>query len=575
MGNTDKQKSVKLAGIIGSEGASIAKAYVFKKSIEVEKKSITDDKIESELERLDVAIEMTRKDIETTQTKALEEHGEKYAAIFDSHLLMLDDPQFKPKMIATVKQQKVNVESVVKETIDNLKKIFSAIEDPYLRERAIDIKDVGDRLLRHLMGLDEPACEIGKAPYILVAQELTPGEILDFAKGNLKGVCLDSGGATSHVAILAGALSIPSVFGLSNFSMIVRTGDAVLIDTRDGCKVILNPSKKAVHDLQASLVAVESKDELSDTTKDGYKVKIGANVARTEELDLLNSENIRRIGLFRSEFMFMEGVDLPSEKFQREVYTKVVKTASEMAVIRTIDIGSDKPLKYLPFPHEENPAMGFRSIRFSLSRTDILLPQLRAILSAAKYGNCKIIFPMVSTVSELAQISEVYEQAVDEVKPEIVPEWGIMVEVPSAVFMMEDIAKYTKYISLGTNDLLQFFYGIDRTNEKLVNLASPLNVSFLRLLFTCVAAAKAEEITIGICGEMASSPAGFFALLGIGVDEFSMRPAAINSIKRLIPKINKRETTKFIQEILTIGNDVIISDEISKAFPDLKKYIKG
>jgi phosphoenolpyruvate-protein kinase (PTS system EI component) len=208
-----------------------------------------------------------------------------------------------------------------------------------------------------------------------------------------------------------------------------------------------------------------------------------------------------------------------------------------MAVLRSIDIGADKPLKYIPFPSEENPAMGFRSIRFSLSREDILVPQLRAMIKAAQKGNSRIIFPMVSTVSELKAISELYERIVSELEIEKAPEWGIMVEVPSAIFMMEDIAKYTKYISLGTNDLLQFFYGIDRTNEKLANLANPLCVPFLRLIFTCFAAAKAEGIKVGVCGEMAANPAGFFSLLGIGLDEFSMQPSAIPTIKRLIPLI--------------------------------------
>lgn len=573
MGKTDYAESVKLKGIIGSKGASVAKAYVFKKSIDVKQKAINENAIETELQRLDAAIELTRQDILTTQKRANEEHGEKYAAIFDSHLLMLDDPQFKPKMVATLKKQKVNVESIVKKTIDDLQAIFSAIEDPYLRERAIDIKDVGDKLLRHLMGLEGPAHEIGNDPYILIAQEVTPSEILDFAKGNLQGVCLDSGGATSHVAILAGALNIPSVFGLSALSMAVRTGDMVLIDTRHDCKIIIKPSKEIAEELKASLDNTETLSELSDITKDNYKVKIGANIARTEELRLLTKNNIRRIGLFRSEFMFMESIDLPSEKFQREIYKKVVETADEMAVLRTIDIGSDKPLKYVPFPHEENPAMGFRSIRFSLSRKDILLPQLRAMISAAQHGNCRIIFPMVSTVSELALISEFYKIAVEQVKPKIIPKWGIMVEVPSAIFMMEDIAKYTDYISLGTNDLLQFFYGIDRTNDKLADLASPLSVPFLRLIFTCVAAAKAEEITVGICGEMASDPAGFIALLGIGVDEFSMQPSSIPLVKSLIPSISKKETSTFIQQILTTGEDVDIRSEIIKAFPQISKYI--
>lgn len=550
MSETAEKQSVILKGIVGSPGACLARSYVFRKRIEVKRVEIGEDQIDAEIERFDAAVKMTATDIQSFRKKAEERHGEKYAAIFDSHLLMLEDSQFGPKLIAKLRKEKVNVESIVSDTVDQLHKAFSAIEDPYLRERAIDIKDVGGRLLRHLMGLQGPAAEIGDKPYVLVAQEVTPSEMLDFAKGKLRGICLDTGGATSHVAILAGALGIPSVFGLTNFSLVARTGEQILLDTRHDCRLVLNPDDNEVAHYSASLEKVKPAKNLADTTADGWRLQIAANIVRDEELPALEPLKIRRIGLFRSEFIFMESVDLPSEKFQTEIYRRVVEAAPDMAVLRTIDIGSDKPLRYVPLANEENPAMGFRSVRFSLARPDIIEPQLRAMIRAAQSGNCRIIFPMVSVQAELAAIDELYRRVVAEVKPAKVPEWGVMLEVPSAVFMLADIARYTRYISLGTNDLLQFFFAVDRTNEKLAGLADMLSLPFLRLIGQCVSEAQRHGIRVGVCGEMASDPLGFIALLGLGVDEFSMRPAALHNIMALIPQLSRVLARGIMQSML-------------------------
>jgi phosphoenolpyruvate-protein kinase (PTS system EI component) len=313
---------------------------------------------------------------------------------------------------------------------------------------------------------------------------------------------------------------------------------------------VLNPDVAEIARFNDSLEKTGQDKVLSDRTADGWRLNIAANIVRSEELPALEQLGVQRIGLFRSEFIFMESVDLPSEKFQTEVYTRVVTAAPKMAVLRTIDIGSDKPLRYVPLAHEENPAMGFRSVRFSLSRPDIIEPQLRAMIRAAQAGNCRIIFPMVSVLSELAEIDALYRRIVAEVKPEKVPEWGIMLEVPSAVFMLADIARYTRYISLGTNDLLQFFFAVDRTNEKLAGIADMMSLPFLRLMSLCVNEAQRHSIKVGICGEMASDPYGFVALLGLGVDEFSMRPAALKNIMALIPQISREQARAVVQSML-------------------------
>jgi phosphoenolpyruvate-protein kinase (PTS system EI component) len=262
-------------------------------------------------------------------------------------------------------------------------------------------------------------------------------------------------------------------------------------------------------------------------------------------------------------------MDLPSEGYQESIYRQVVETGSAQSVLRTIDIGSDKPVRYLPFPPETNPAMGFRSIRFALARPDVFEPQLRAMVRAAAGKPCRIIFPMVSTGEELLQLAELYSRVVDRVGVDRAPEWGIMVEVPSAMFMMEEIARHTRYISLGTNDLLQFFFGVDRTNERLAGLASPLSLPFLRLLFYGISTAAGEEVTVGICGEMASDPTGFLVLLGMGIREFSMRPSAIPIIRAMIPRIRARDLQQCVQELLAAGRPVDIAGELRQAFPEL------
>ncbi|MBR4330156.1 MAG: phosphoenolpyruvate--protein phosphotransferase, partial [Candidatus Riflebacteria bacterium] len=481
-------------GIIGSCGTCVAHSYVFKKRIEVERRTITEEQIPEEIQRLDFAIKKTADDIQNFRKSAEERHGEKYAAIFDSHLLMLEDPQFRPKLVSRIEKDRINVESAVRERIDEIHKQFSAIADPYLRERAIDIKDVGDRLLRHLLGLDEPADKVDSKPYVLVAQEVTPSELLDFARGELRGICLDTGGATSHVAILSDALGIPSIFGLNDFSEKVNTGDVLIIDTRNSPKIIVNPKSEVIAAFEETLEKDSSSLKKSETTADGIELHIGANVARVEEIPTLQKLGVKHIGLFRSEFVFMESLDSPSEKYQTEVYTELVKGVPGTVVLRTLDVGSDKPLKYLPLNDENNPAMGFRSIRFSLSRPDVLEPQLRAMIKAAQYGNCRILFPMVSLPGELKKISELFNKIVDEIKPEKVPEWGIMLEVPSTAFMLNEIAKYTNYISVGTNDLMQFFFAIDRTNEKLSGYADFLSMPFMRFLNQFVSEAVKLDI---------------------------------------------------------------------------------
>ncbi len=561
-----------LSGIVGSKGVCTGRAYVFKRRIEVKKVFVPPDQIDRELERLDHAIELTRRDILAAQKEAFDKHGAKYAAIFESHLLMLTDPQFKPQMVRKLKAEKVNVESIVRETVDALHVAFALIPDPYLRERAIDIKDVGDRILRHLMGLEGPLKEIGNEPYILIAHEITPSELLEFAKGPLQGICLDTGGATSHVAILANALGIPSVFGMGELSRVARTGDRIHLDTRQEGRVILHPDETITPGPTSDPATSAGRHEppQSHVTADGVPLHLGVNIARVEELPCLERLQIDRIGLFRSEFLFMESIDLPSETFQEQIYRQVTAAGRKMTVLRTIDIGSDKPVKYIPFPHETNPAMGFRSIRFSLSRPDLLLPHVRAMVRAAAHTPARIIFPMVSTPAELDGIANLYQKVLDEVQPAHAPEWGIMVEVPSAIFMMEQIARHTRYISLGTNDLLQFFYAMDRTNERLDTHAHPLCLPFLRLLFYGVSVAKGEGITVGICGEMASDPAGFLTLLGIGLEEFSLRPGAVGPIRRLIPRLDRRTVVSFIQQHLAEGDLTDLRPAILATFPAVR-----
>lgn len=571
--------SMNLKGIPISSGKCLAKAWVYKKRIDVNKTNIPEEKIQYEIERLEKAIELTKQDILNAQHEAKIKHGDKYAAIFDSHLLMLSDPQFKPKIIKKIQTEKINVESVVKEIVDEIHAKFLKIQDPYLRERAIDIKDVGDKLLRHLSGYKSASVEFENEDFILVAEDLTPTELIEFSKQRLAGLCLDSGGTTSHVAILANALGIPAVFGLINLSQVAHTGDLIFIDAFNEGNVVLNPSEEIIKftmlsctDKTMNTYSTENHTNKAILTKDNFRINLAANIVRIEELKYLAELNIKRIGLFRSEFIFMESLDLPSEQYQEQIYKQVVDASSELTVLRILDIGSDKPLKYLPLPTEANPAIGYRSIRFLLSREDILLPQLKAMIKAGDGKNCKILFPMVSTLSELVQINNLYQKALDIVQPQNPPSWGIMLEVPSIAFMLEQVAKYTNFISIGTNDLMQFFYAVDRTNERLNYYTSALTLPFLRFLYYIVSTALAEGLTVSTCGELASSVDGFIALVGLGLQDISVRPNAIGKIKKIIPLISRSDVVEFIQSILISSDVYDVKPLIQKNYEFIREY---
>lgn len=547
--------------VVGSKGFCLAKAYVFKKRLHVERRNITTADVDSEIARLDLAMQKTAEDISKSKNKAEKRHGKEYAAIFDSHMLMLEDPSFKPNMIANLKKNLVNIETIVNEAVMNIQKRFLLIPDPYLRERAIDIKDVGNIILRHLIGLGGPAEEINNEPYVLIAEEVTPSELLEFSSGKLKGVCLESGGATSHVAILADALSIPSVFGVRKLTDKVKTGETILLNTIPEKSVfIISPTSQDVAAHTSAKKKAALKRNGAHRTKDGENIALALNVARAEEIPNLEETGVKRIGLFRSEFTFMDSLDWPSEEYQESVYSQITNFASDGLTFRTLDIGSDKPVKYLPMENELNPAMGWRSVRFSLDRPDILKAQLKAAMRAANGKKVLIIFPMVSVPSELEKIASIYAEAAQEADIKSPPEWGIMLEVPSAAYMLDYISKYTKNLSLGTNDLLQFFYGIDRTNGKINRLAACTDVPFLRFLNNLVKDAKKLGFSISVCGEMASNSAGLTALIGMGVRNFSIRPATVETISELISKIDTRKAEKALKLIIRKNSSYMDAD---------------
>ncbi len=470
-----------------------------------------------------------------------------------------------------MREKRKNIEKTLSEVAERYAQTLLAMDDDYLRERAIDMKDVGERLLRHLLGIKPPSQEVGPHPYILVGEEVTPSELIAFARAKLVGICLDSGGATSHVAILAGAMGIPAVFGLSNLSRLAETGNWLLVDSRAKGLVVLNPTtEEREAATRAAARPVIDLAGIPAQTADQAPITLAANISRLEELPQLARLGIKRIGLFRSEFMFMEGADFPTESFQEEVYRQVVAAAPDSAVLRTLDIGSDKPLKYLPLPKEANPAMGWRSVRFSLHRPELLLIQLRAMIrSASAGGRLRVIFPMVSHPGELPQLADIWQRALDAVGPARAPEWGIMVEVPSALFMMDAIARHTKYISIGTNDLMQFVFGADRTNDRVAPLLDPLSMPFVRLLRALIAGAHAEGITVGLCGEMAGTPEGFITLLGLGLDEFSMKPTSLAQIKPLLPTLSKAAAATLIDEALAATTDLSLRERLTTAFPEV------
>ncbi|MBD7913278.1 phosphoenolpyruvate--protein phosphotransferase [Clostridium cibarium] len=532
-------------GIAASKGYAIGKVFVQ----EHEEIVITDSKVTDvagEQEKLKKALDNSREQLEKIKAKAAAEMGEEKAAVFEAHITLLDDPEFTGAMNLEIETNSVNAMKAVDSVTNTFVMIFDSMEDAYMRERAADIKDVSKRIISNLAGKGGDAFAITEENTIVVAHDLTPSDTAQLDRTKVIGFMTNIGGRTSHAAIMARTLEIPAVLGLGDITTSVKNGDLVILDGISG-DVIINPSEDVIAEYKAKKEKFTAEQEelkklidVKTTTKSGKRIEVCGNIGKPEDVLGVIANGGDAVGLFRTEFLYMDRDSAPTEEEQYESYKFVLeKMEGRQVVIRTLDIGGDKTLPYLPLPEEMNPFLGYRAIRLCLDRKEIFKVQLRALLRASVYGKLCVMFPMISGLEEFMQAKEVVEECKTELKAEGKAfseeiQWGIMVEIPAAAVYADELAKHVDFFSIGTNDLIQYTLAADRMSEKVSYLYNPMHPAVLRLIKMTIDGAHKHGKWVGMCGEMAGDEAAIPTLVEYGLDEFSMSATSILTAKKII-----------------------------------------
>lgn len=551
-------------GIGASSGIAMGKAFVIPTwEWDFPEKIIDVSDLAYEFERLYAGIRNSKHEIENIKQEVSDVIGQEESSIFDAHLAILDDPIFMNEIQVIMQKQYKAAEVAVKEVIDKFVSMFDLLDDGYMKERALDIRDVGNRLLKNLLDDFEETMPPQDHPYILVAKELSPSQLAHLDASNILGIVTILGGPASHSAIMARAMGIPLVVGIEGkLAQPIQTGDYLIIDGDNG-DIFVNPEPEVIDQytrLQKKLL--QSREKLKEiagvmpVTKDGRLLRLKANIVSVKELEPALQCGALGVGLFRTEFLYMDRQSLPKEDEQYEVYRQVAEKLQEKPVIiRTLDIGADKQLDYIPLPEEDNPFLGYRAIRISLDRRDLFKTQLRAILRASSHGNIKIMYPMISSLDEVRMANELLEEAKRELSARGESynsriEVGIMIEVPAAVAIADLLAQEVDFFSIGTNDLVQFVLAVDRMNESIAHYYDPFHPAVIRYLKNTVDAAKAHGISVGVCGELAGDVKAVPLWLGLGVDELSMSPQSILHVKERLLNSSAAEGKAVLEQAL-------------------------
>ena len=572
--------SNRIKGIIASPGIRIGKAYLYKTAETIiPKYLIKDREIESEIKRYRQSLEKTRDDIKAIQQQIAQSLSSDMADIFTSHLMVLEDPIVTEKAINKIRTEKRNVEWVINEITLELIKSLDTIQDDYLRERIIDISDINKRLINNLQKRQTSAIRDIKEEVILFSRDLTPSDTAMMDRTRILAFVTDKGGRTSHTAIMARALEIPAIVGTINATSMVRDGDTVIIDALHG-NVIVNPTKdeikefrRYIEDLKLLDIELAKLTHLPSKTIDDIEIFLYGNIEIPEEMSIIRDHGAQGIGLFRSEFLFLDR-SLPDEEKQYQEYRKVVDCFNPMPVtIRTLDVGGDKIYSYTQEYKERNPFLGCRAVRFSLEHLDIFRTQIRSILRASAHGNVKMMFPMISTVEEIIRCREISDECMNELRSQGIPfnpeiPIGVMIEVPSALVNADRLARYSDFFSVGTNDLIQYTLAVDRISEKIAYLYNPLNLSILRLLRDIVETSGRYGIPLSICGEMAGEPKYTMLLIGLGFREFSMSSAYMYQIKRIIRSVSVEECAGLVERLLEMEVTEDIESHLREVMSD-------
>ena len=555
---------MRIQGISGSRGVAVGNVYRYiQEEIVIPDYTVAEDKVEEEIGKFAAAMAATLKQLDTIRQKALEEMGPEEAAIFEAHMQIAQDPSLSDGIKSLVESSHTNVVAATAQTIETFANIFLGMEDAYMRERGADIKDIGDRLMRNMLGMNPRGLSHISGEVILVAQDLAPSDTASLDKNVVKGIVTAAGGPTSHAAIMARTLEIPAVMGVGDIESFVDGDRAVVLGT-DGI-VEINPSDadwaeytNQAGAFQEELKRLRESANLEATTTDGHYVELFGNIGKAKDAKNALTMGAQGIGLYRTEFLYMENDELPAEDVQFEEYKKVAQDMKgKPVIIRTMDIGGDKELKCLDLPSEMNPFLGYRAIRISLNRPDIFKVQLRALLRASAFGDIHIMYPMIASVEEVKQANAM----LDECKEELTAEdkefnkdikVGIMIEVPAAAVISPILAKYVDFFSIGTNDLCQYTLAVDRMNEAIGSLYQPLHPGVLRLIKHVIDASREQGKFTGMCGELASDPVATMILLGLGLDEFSMTASSIPLIKNILRSVSKAECEEVANKALTM-----------------------
>ena len=562
-----------IKGIAASDGIGIAKAYtLIEPDLSFEKKTIDDPT--TEYQRIEAAFDQSISELATIKQNAKSRLSDEELEVFDAHIAILSDPEMKSQIKDEIENQHVSAEEAMTDVTTNFANVLAAMTDnKYMQERAADVKDVAKRALSHLLGKQLPDIASISEPVVIIAKEITPSDTSQMDAKFVKGLATDLGGRTSHAAIMARTLRIPAVVGAEDVTSTIKSGDMVIVDGLHG-DIIVDPSQAQIDEYQAKADAFEKERaewaklvDAPSVSKDGQHFEIAANIGTPDDVADAVKQGADGVGLFRSEFLYMSSDHLPTEDEQFEAYKKaVVGMQGKPVVVRTLDIGGDKPLNYLPLPEEMNPFLGYRAIRICLHRPDIFKTQLRALIRASEFGPVEIMFPMIATLAELRQAKAIYQECKDELQKDHPGlgdnvKIGMMIEVPLAALYADQLAKEVDFFSIGTNDLIQYCFAADRGNDAVSYLYQPLNPAFLRLIKHVIDSAHANNTKAAMCGEMAGDQLAMPLLLGMGLDEYSMSASSILRTRSMMKDLDTKECAKWANDAINL---CYTADEVEK-----------
>ena len=569
-----------LKGIAASDGVAVAKAYLLVQP-DLSFETITVEDTNAEEARLDVALEASQNELSLIREKAVGTLGEEAAQVFDAHLMVLADPELIGQIKETIRAKKVNAEAGLKEVTDMFITIFEGMEDnPYMQERAADIRDVTKRVLANLLGKKLPNPASINEEVIVIAHDLTPSDTAQLDKNFVKAFVTNIGGRTSHSAIMARTLEIAAVLGTNNITELVKDGDVLAVSGITG-EVVINPSEEQIAEFKAAGEAYAKQKaewallkDAKTVTADGKHFELAANIGTPKDVEGVNDNGAEAVGLYRTEFLYMDSQDFPTEDDQYEAYKAVLEGMNgKPVVVRTMDIGGDKELPYFDLPKEMNPFLGYRALRISISETgnQMFRTQLRALLRASVHGKLRIMFPMVALLKEFRTAKSILEEEKAKLVAEGVAvaddiQVGIMIEIPAAAMLADQFAKEVDFFSIGTNDLIQYTMAADRMNEQVSYLYQPYNPSILRLINNVIKAAHAESKWAGMCGEMAGDQTAVPLLVGMGLDEFSMSATSVLRTRSLMKKLDTAKMKEYADRALTECSTMEEVLELSKEY---------